>query len=64
MDWNGIIAIVAVITSVGGAIFGLVNHKRIRSNCCGKTMVMSVDVENTTPTIAPEPQANVVIHPV
>jgi len=26
-----------------------VNHKRIRSFCCGKTCVASVDVEDTTP---------------
>jgi len=30
-------------------LFQLFNHKRIRSNCCGKETIMSVDVEETTP---------------
>jgi hypothetical protein len=49
------------VTSGGigaGAVFALgiayrvyiaVNHHRVRSNCCGKEMVVSVDVEETTP---------------
>ena len=40
---------VAVVISVITAIIALVNHKRIRSNCCGKQMTASVDIENTTP---------------
>ena len=31
--------------------FTVANHKRIRSVCCGRTCVSSVDVENTTPTV-------------
>lgn len=30
-------------------IYNAVNHKRIRSNCCGKKLVASIDIENTTP---------------
>jgi len=30
-------------------IFQLINHKRIRSNCCGKETIVSVDFEQTTP---------------
>ena len=30
-------------------LFQIFNHKRIRSNCCGKETIMSVDVEETTP---------------
>jgi len=26
-----------------------INHKRIRSNCCGKKLVASIDIEETTP---------------
>jgi len=29
--------------------FNATNHKRIRTQCCGKTCVSSVDVEETTP---------------
>jgi hypothetical protein len=43
-------------TTTGTTIIGLIliiyraiNHRRIRSNCCGRDIQMSVDVENTTP---------------
>ena len=26
-----------------------INHKRIRSDCCGKKLVASIDIEETTP---------------
>jgi hypothetical protein len=35
--------------------FHAVNHKRIRSACCGQTCVASLDVEGTTPQAHPEP---------
>ena len=53
MDQGSIMGICALIVSVGGSILAVVNHKRIRSNCCGKPLVLSVDVENTTP---PKPE--------
>ena len=31
--------------------FTAANHKRIRSICCGRTCVTSLDVEDTTPTV-------------
>lgn len=43
------LAIGSMVVSIGGAILMAVNHKRIRSNCCGKEVVASLDVENTTP---------------
>ena len=30
-------------------VYLAVNHHRVRSNCCGKEVVVSVDVEETTP---------------
>lgn len=43
-------------TTTASTLFGIalvvyknVNHRRIRSNCCGRKLEMSVDVENTTP---------------
>ena len=30
-------------------VYLAINHHRVRSNCCGKEVVMSVDVEETTP---------------
>jgi hypothetical protein len=43
------LAIGSMVVSIGGAILMAINHKRIRSNCCGKEVVASLDVENTTP---------------
>ena len=28
----------------GGAIYAAINHKKIRFNCCGKNMDLSVDI--------------------
>jgi hypothetical protein len=33
-----------------GIVYKLLNHKRIKSSCCGRNLVVSVDVEETTPT--------------
>jgi hypothetical protein len=30
-------------------IYKTFNHKRVRSNCCGKKLEMSLDVDETTP---------------
>jgi hypothetical protein len=49
MDSNGILSIVAIVTSVGGAVLALINHTRVRSMCCGKKLEVSLDVEKTTP---------------
>lgn len=32
------------------------NHKRVRSNCCGKKMEMSLDIEETSPKTDNRPQ--------
>ena len=49
MDSQYILSVVAIIVSVGGTIIALINHKRLRSKCCGRNMEVSVDIENTTP---------------
>jgi hypothetical protein len=49
MDSTGILSVVAIVTSVGGAVLALVNHTRLRSVCCGKKLEVSLDVEKTTP---------------
>jgi len=53
MDSSGILSIVAIVTSVGGAVLALVNHTRVRSMCCGKKLEVSLDVEKTTPPSEP-----------
>lgn len=47
MENSEIMGMVALIVSVAGTIIGFINHKRIRSHCCGKEVVASVDIEST-----------------
>ena len=51
MDQNSttVIAYCGFITILLLAVVGAVNHKRIRSNCCGWILSASFDVEATTP---------------
>lgn len=49
MDTTNILGLVGFAVSVVGAIYTAVNHKRVRSKCCGKLLEASLDVENTTP---------------
>jgi hypothetical protein len=49
MDQSGIIGLVALGISIIGSILGMINHRRLRSHCCGKDLVASIDVETTTP---------------
>lgn len=30
-------------------VYSAVNHRRLRSNCCGKIMVAEIDIDTTTP---------------
>jgi hypothetical protein len=42
----GLISLAIVMTE---KVIQLINHKRVRSKCCGKVAEASLDVENTTP---------------
>ena len=44
-----LLSILAIIISAGGVMIGIINHKRIRSSCCGKKADASLDIESTTP---------------
>jgi hypothetical protein len=50
MDSNGILSVVAIVTSVGGAVLAVINHTRVRSNCFGHKLEVSLDVSKTTPS--------------
>ena len=41
---------ISIALFVLGSIYAAINHRRIRSNCCGKLFSVSIDIENTTPT--------------
>lgn len=44
-----IAAYVSLAISTAAVILGVINHKRIRSSCCGKEASVSLDIETTTP---------------
>jgi hypothetical protein len=46
---GGIGAASALALGIAYRVYLTINHQRVRSNCCGKEIVMSVDVEGTTP---------------
>ena len=48
-DFETAIRFGATSVRVGSAVFGIVNHKQIRSRCCGRSASVSLDIDNTTP---------------
>jgi len=49
MDEWGAGGIGASIVSVLTIVYVAVNHKRLRSNCCGYPVVVAIDIEPTSP---------------
>jgi hypothetical protein len=49
MSDANIASYVAVAFGVATTILGIVNHKRVRSTCCGREANASLDIEQTTP---------------
>ena len=58
MDNSEVMGMVSLIVAISGAIIGIINHKRIRSRCCGHNVEASVDIENTTPPTIKKPEEN------
>ena len=52
MDTSTIISGVSLAVAVGTSVIAVINHKRIRSRCCGRNVDMSIDIENTTPPMS------------
>jgi len=44
------LAIGSLVVSLGGSLLAVINHRRLRSNCCGAKAEVSLDIENTTPS--------------
>jgi hypothetical protein len=40
---------IALAISIGAVVLGIINHRRIRSSCCGASGSVSLDIEATTP---------------
>lgn len=51
MDTNTTFSLATLVTVLSGILAYVVklNHKRIRSTCCNRVCVTSIDVEETTP---------------
>jgi hypothetical protein len=45
-----ILSIIGIVVSVGGAAFTIINHKRCRSNCFGKKLELSIDIDQSQPS--------------
>ena len=48
---GGIAGLVSLVIVIVDRVLQTVNHKRVRSKCCGKVGEASLDVENTTPPL-------------
>lgn len=46
---GNITGIAAIVLSVLTTVIAALNHKRIRSSCCGRRLEASLDIEQTTP---------------
>jgi hypothetical protein len=46
-----VISYCSFLISIASIVIGAINHKRIRSKCCGREITSSIDIENTSPTI-------------
>lgn len=57
MDSTQITAYSAIVLSAATVVIGVINHKRIRSNCCKKELEVSLDIESTTPPSTYQPPA-------
>lgn len=61
MEGSEIASYIAIAVSTATAIYGVVNHKRIRSNCFGRKLEVSLDIEATTPPNSQPALANIVV---
>lgn len=57
MDSEKILGMIGFGLSIIGIIIAAINHTRIRSNCFGRRLEFSVDIEKTTPVLSSKPSA-------
>ncbi len=48
-DTTTILAYVGTALGALSTLYSIINHKRIRSTCCGVKAEVSLDIDNTTP---------------
>lgn len=60
MDNNAILTYITLAVSIGSVVLGVINHRRIRSNCCGRLHTVSLDIDhtgaNTSPLLEKKPE--------
>ena len=47
MDTGAALGGISLFISVAGIIYTAINHKHIRSNCCGREIELSIDIDST-----------------
>ena len=55
MEDQQIMNCAALVISGISFVIGVMNHKRIRSGCCGKKIEVSFDIDKTTPPASAQP---------
>jgi len=50
MDTGSALGISGLVFSILGIVYSAVNHKHIKSKCCGKEYDISIDIESTEDT--------------
>lgn len=48
-DTTSILSYIGVALGVGSTLLATINHRRVRSSCCGIKTDVSIDIEDTTP---------------
>jgi hypothetical protein len=48
MDTGAALGGTGLFISLVGIIYSAINHKHIKSNCCGKNIEFSIDIDSTT----------------
>jgi hypothetical protein len=54
MDTGTLMGGLGLFISVVGIIYSAINHKHIRSKCCGKELDFSIDIDSTEQAKKPE----------
>jgi len=57
MNTENILGMVGFGLSIVGIVVAAINHTRIRSNCFGRRLEFSVDIEKTTPVLTSKPSS-------
>ena len=59
MDTGATLGGIGLVFSIIGIIYSAVNHKHIRSKCCGRDIDISIDIDSTEAPEAKAPEAKV-----